>query len=167
MPSPEAGIHLAVSRTRLGQINDSERNHKLIRAMGSMIESFHASTKRLPANVLCLSELSLLPVMFAGLFHVKAKELLSPEDDDDLQTPPVTIYVCEGNVQMLKVLRNYFQSCPLAANVQMMEIDSSIAELTRDHFKSEVPKNAHIAHFSPSRATLFSIAEFPLPSLHQ
>ena len=58
MPSPTAGIHLAASRTRLGQINDPGRNSKFVAALTTSIEGFTQ-----PPTCLCLSELSLLPLI--------------------------------------------------------------------------------------------------------
>ena len=58
MPSPTAGIHLAASRTRLGQINDPGRNSKFVAALTTAIEGFTQ-----PPTCLCLSELSLLPLI--------------------------------------------------------------------------------------------------------
>ena len=67
MPSPTAGIHLAASRTRLGQINDPARNSAITAALASSIKRFTQ-----PPTCLCLSELSLLPLIacrFVLSFH--------------------------------------------------------------------------------------------------
>ena len=58
MPSPTAGIHLAASRARLGQINDRERNSKFVSALKTAIDGFSQ-----PPTCLCISELSLLPLI--------------------------------------------------------------------------------------------------------
>ena len=58
MPSPTAGIHLAASRARLGQINDRERNSKFVSALKTAIGGFSQ-----PPTCLCISELSLLPLI--------------------------------------------------------------------------------------------------------
>ena len=57
MPRPSPGIHLAVSRQRLGQINDPARNSAVLSALAAIPKG---------ANVLCISELSLLPVVAAA-----------------------------------------------------------------------------------------------------
>ncbi len=61
MPDPTPGLHLAVSRTRLGQMNDQRRNGVLIRMLEKAIHENGAK------NILCLGELSLLPLMAAKL----------------------------------------------------------------------------------------------------
>ena len=57
-PTPTVGIQLSVSRTRLGQINDPGRNAKFVAALTTAIEGFTQ-----PPTCLCLSELSLLPLI--------------------------------------------------------------------------------------------------------
>lgn len=59
MPNPTPGIHLAVSRSRLGQINDPTRNGILVEALRELLSG--------RPNCLCLGELSLLPLMAARL----------------------------------------------------------------------------------------------------
>ena len=109
MPDPAgSGIHMAVSRSRLGQINDPSRNRKFAKAISSLLEdhfkgidfpgnksiqclshgdwgyddlrpdlfvffSETSKSSREDLNVLCLSEQSLLPVIFAAVYESKVK----------------------------------------------------------------------------------------------
>ena len=59
MPQPKGGIHLAVSRTRLGQLNDPGYTSKLVKAVEDLIQTNN------PKTVLVLSEQSLLPLILA------------------------------------------------------------------------------------------------------
>ena len=63
MPDPQPGIHLAVSRTRLGQLNDQEYNAKLTNAVRSII----AKQEKPNLKVFVLSEQSLLPLIVAKI----------------------------------------------------------------------------------------------------
>lgn len=65
MPQPTTGIHLAVSRSRLGQINDPLRNNVLVSAVKKALRESDSNPEDL--TCLCLSEQSLLPLIAAGL----------------------------------------------------------------------------------------------------
>ena len=84
MPDPTGGIHLAVSRTRLGQINDAARNGVLVKALKTALKSVQK------ANPTCLflSELSLMPILAAKLGAGQ-------------------VFVAEGNRQMRAVIEKY------------------------------------------------------------
>ena len=68
MPMPSPGIHLAVSRQRLGQINEGDRNRTLADAITDGVERVKAKNAvGEKIRCLCISELSLLPLMAARL----------------------------------------------------------------------------------------------------
>ncbi len=67
MPSPSPGIHLAVSRTRLGQINDPERNQKLVEIANMAVE------KADNLRIFVLSEQSLLPLITAKILKNRGR----------------------------------------------------------------------------------------------
>ena len=98
---PTGGIHLAVSRPRLGQINDSSRNEKLDRAFKKIVETFAEEHHRLP-NCLCLSEQSLLPLMAAA--RLTLSEHLVESDQVKRASK---IYASERNLQMKSVLQSF------------------------------------------------------------
>ena len=100
MPRPNGGIHLAVSRPRLGQINDSARNKKFARAFKKTFRSFVKEHHRLP-NCLCLSELSMLPIMAAA--ELNSCEKLGAKK----VKRAAKIFVVERNVQMRSVLQSF------------------------------------------------------------
>ena len=60
MPHPKSGVHLAVSRTRLGQMNDSDYNAKLFQAADEII------LEQNPQKILVLSEQTFLPLILAS-----------------------------------------------------------------------------------------------------
>ena len=62
MPDPKPGIHMAVSRTRLGQLNDESHNATLVNAVKRTLENSQKCSK-----ILVLSEQSLLPLIVAKL----------------------------------------------------------------------------------------------------
>jgi protein arginine N-methyltransferase 7 len=106
MPQPTPGIHLAVSRTRLGQINDRDRRNVLITALKNMEPS---------ATVLVLGELSLLPVLAASIL------------------PTARIMACEPNVNMREALRemakaNDLSNLELLAETPEALVDRALAE---------------------------------------
>ena len=98
---PTGGIHLAVSRPRLGQINDSSRNEKLDRAFKKIVETFAEEHERLP-NCLCLSEQSLLPLMAAARLTL-SEHLV----ESDQVKRAAKIYASERNLQMKSVLQSF------------------------------------------------------------
>ena len=69
MPDPQPGIHLAVSRTRLGQLNDQDYNAKLTNAVKTII----AKQEKSNLKVFVLSEQSLLPLIVAKILNKKGK----------------------------------------------------------------------------------------------
>ena len=100
MPMPTGGIHLAVSRPRLGQINDSSRNSKFVESFKKVFEKFVAENGRLP-NCLCLSEQSLLPIIAAA--QLTLAERLNFEEGSN----SAKVFASERNVQMKSVLQSY------------------------------------------------------------
>lgn len=83
MPEPQSGIHLAVSRQRLGQINDVSRNRTIVSCL----------KKQLGASQRCLflGESSLVPLMAAKLGASK-------------------VFVSEENRHMMGVLEEYIKA---------------------------------------------------------
>ena len=61
MPDPKPGIHMAVSRTRLGQLNDEAHTVTLVNAVKRTLENCQGS------RILVLSEQSLLPLIVSKL----------------------------------------------------------------------------------------------------
>jgi hypothetical protein len=90
---PTGGIHLAVSRPRLGQMNDPARNKKFVRALKKVFQNFVKENHRLP-NCLCLSELSMLPIMAAAVMNCGEKHGAKKVKR------AAKIYVAERNVQV-------------------------------------------------------------------
>ena len=130
MPTPTAGIHTCVSRTRLGQINDSKRNEKYIRSFRQMLKSYILQDQCLPKNILCISDLSLLPLI--------ASVVISEFESKD-QTDKVRIHTCESNSQM----RNFLKQCEnqnqnLFRNVEIVYYSTTIAELEFDDLPKQV-----------------------------
>ena len=62
LPSPEPGLHLAMSRTRLGQVNSRTRNNTMAAVLRKMIRSGRAEDK-----ILVISEQSILSLLAAKL----------------------------------------------------------------------------------------------------
>ena len=62
LPNPEPGLHLAMSRTRLGQVNNKERNEKFVKNIKHVLENSNKDK-----TVLVISEQSLLGLMVAKL----------------------------------------------------------------------------------------------------
>ena len=127
MPDPSgAGIHLAASRTRLGQINDPVRNQKLVAALEELIESCGGKDV---VNVLCLSEPSLLPVIFAAVYEKKGA------------SGKARIHVCSKDTSaaahMHTILEQYFVSCGFR-NSTLVKVDGDISELTVEHLPTKV-----------------------------
>jgi len=90
MPSPSAGVHMAMSRTRLGQINNVDRNSKYASVLTKLVSSNPDGT------ILCLSEQSVLALMAAKLGASKV------------------LICCENNNYM----RDYIERCARHNNVQ-------------------------------------------------
>ncbi len=113
MPEPKAGIHLAASRSRLGQINDPARNAKLVAAVG-------AAMAKAPPNpvCLCVSELSLLGLMACKLGAGK-------------------VYVAEENRQMRDVMEGYASRNDIEVGKQIVFLEKPIAEVTPEDFDHE------------------------------
>ncbi len=83
MPSPKAGIHLAVSRTRLGQLNDQEYNEKLTRSVQKCLESLEKTSN---LSIFVLSEQSFLPLIVANMIKSKGGKVLCQERNDQFRT---------------------------------------------------------------------------------
>ena len=98
MPMPTAGLHTCVSRSRLGQINDAQRNTKYSTCLRKMLKEFVKLNDSLPRSILCISELTLLPIIAASVvseFHTVCS------------TDITQIVVCESNPQMRSFLNHY------------------------------------------------------------
>jgi protein arginine N-methyltransferase 7 len=111
MPDPTCGIHLAVSRSRLGQMNDPSRNSTLMASLKKAIAGLDA-----PPTCLCLSELSLMPLLACKLGAAK-------------------VYVAEENRQMRDVLEKYAKENGLGKKLVVLE--KSVAELKGDEWSGE------------------------------
>ena len=132
MPMPTGGIHLAVSRPRLGQIRDPTRNQKMIRAFKKVVANFVKENNRLP-NCLCLSELTMLPIVAAAELSFAAKNI-----SDEVKRA-ANIYVSERNVQMKSVLQNCVaQNGDRVQNRIVFLQNSDIASLEPIHFEDKV-----------------------------
>jgi len=90
LPSPSAGVHMAMSRTRLGQINNQSRNTKYARVLAKIV------SENSDGAILCLSEQSVLGLMAAKLGASKV------------------IICCENNNYM----KDYIHRCAVANNVE-------------------------------------------------
>ncbi len=66
MPSPTPGLHLAVSRARLGQMNDNGRNAALVGALRKVLGGGDGGPGA-SRSLLCLGGSSLLPLLAARL----------------------------------------------------------------------------------------------------
>ena len=73
MPHPKSGVHLAVSRTRLGQLNDSDYNSKLFQAADEII------SEQNPQKILVLSEQTFLPLILASKLKNTAAQVICYE----------------------------------------------------------------------------------------
>jgi hypothetical protein len=132
MPMPTGGIHLAVSRPRLGQMNDSSRNAKLSRAFKKVVLNFVEQNHRLP-NCLCLSEQSLLPLMSAAQLSLVEKSL----NKDDHGSAKV--YAVERNSQMKSVLNAYaVQNSDLIKDRLVFLDNLDISSLEPQHIPEKV-----------------------------
>jgi len=67
LPRPQPGLHLAMSRTRLGQINNRERAGKLAGVVSRLVAKHRNASSEVGNTVLVLSEQSLLGLVAAGL----------------------------------------------------------------------------------------------------
>ncbi len=124
MPMPTGGIHLAVSRPRLGQINDSSRNEKFVGAFRKVFRDFVAEHGRLP-NCLCLSEQSMLPIVAAAQLTL-ADTLTNSEEGSG----SAKVFALERNVQMKRVLESYSaQNAALVKNRLVFLENLDIASL--------------------------------------
>eukprot|EP00090_Calanus_glacialis_P010298 TRINITY_DN18678_c0_g1_i1.p1 TRINITY_DN18678_c0_g1~~TRINITY_DN18678_c0_g1_i1.p1 ORF type:complete len:702 (-),score=219.83 TRINITY_DN18678_c0_g1_i1:21-2126(-) len=90
MPSPSAGVHMAMSRTRLGQLNNETRNSKYATVLSKIVSANPDGT------ILCLSEQSVLALMAAKLGATKV------------------LICCENNNYM----RDYIERCARHNNIQ-------------------------------------------------
>jgi len=90
LPSPSAGVHMAMSRTRLGQINNQARNTKYAGVLAKIVSDNPDGT------ILCLSEQSVLGLMAAKLGATKV------------------IICCENNNYM----RDYIDRCAVHNDIQ-------------------------------------------------
>ena len=121
MPSPKTGIQACVSRMRLGQINDSGRNKKYMNSLRKMIERYRTRHHKLPENILCISELTLLPFIAAVLLS---------EFDNQLEHVSPKIHIYEGNKQMIDFMKLYENTNKkLLRKVEIVYHSSSIVEL--------------------------------------
>ena len=117
MPMPSPGIHLAVSRTRLGQINDAARNGVLVKALKAALKSVQK------ANPTCLflSELSLMPILAAKLGAGQ-------------------VFVAEGNRQMRAVIEKYVAKEADELRDKIVVSEKSVVELTSQDLPENVIK---------------------------
>ena len=128
--SPKTGIHTCVSRMRLGQINDSNRNEKYVSSLRKLLQTYKAKYSKLPVNVLCISELTLLPFIAAVI-------LSKYETKKDKSKS--TIHVYEGNRQMLNFLKLFErQNKENFSNVEFIYHSISITEAKSTDMCSEV-----------------------------
>ena len=129
MPDPQPGIHLAVSRTRLGQLNDQEYNAKLTNAVRSIIakQDLESNSNSKELKVFVLSEQSLLPLIVAKLLNKKGKVICFELNE---QFRHVLNGVSKENdlkdtLEIRKDIENY---CDITAEVIKEDIDVIFAE---------------------------------------
>jgi len=129
MPDPQPGIHLAVSRTRLGQLNDQEYNAKLTNAVRSIIakQDSESNSNSKELKVFVLSEQSLLPLIVAKLLNKKGKVICFELNE---QFRHVLNGVSKENdlkdtLEIRKDIENY---CDITAEVIKEDIDVIFAE---------------------------------------
>jgi hypothetical protein len=134
MPMPTGGIHLAVSRPRLGQMNDSSRNEKLSRAFKKVVLNFVEQNHRLP-NCLCLSEQSLLPLMSAAQLSLIEKSLYN------IDHGTAKVYALERNSQMKNVLKAYTDQNPELIKDRIVFLDNvDISSLEPEQIPDKVSR---------------------------
>ena len=127
MPDPQPGIHLAVSRTRLGQLNDQEYNAKLTNAVRSIIAQQDSEFNSKDLKVFVLSEQSLLPLIVAKILNKKGKVICFELNE---QFRHVLNGVSKENdlkdtLEIRKDIENY---CDITAEVIKEDIDVIFAE---------------------------------------
>ena len=126
MPEPQSGIHLAVSRTRLGQLNDQEYNAKLTNAVKNII----AKQEKANLKVFVLSEQSLLPLIVSKILKEgkKGGKVICFELNEQFR------HVLNGiskenelksTLEIRKDIENY---CDITAEVINEDIDIIVAE---------------------------------------
>ena len=136
MPMPKAGIHTCVSRTRLGQINDPQRNEKYITSFRKMLRKYVTQQKNLPKNILCISELTLLPLI-AGV--------LVSEFDFHGKSDKVRIFVYESSQQMIHFLKLCEKTNQhILRNVEIVYSSSSLLDLEPKDLPGKVSLNLFI-----------------------
>lgn len=108
-PPSKRGIQWAVSRLRLGQMNDPERNAKLVRVIKNALDKVESSNNG--SSWLFLGELSFMPLMGAKLGAAK-------------------VILAEGNTQMIKVLKAYAKKHDLQE--KLVIIEKPVVELTKE-----------------------------------
>jgi len=91
LPDPQPGLHLAMSRTRLGQVNNKSRNEKFVKNIKQLILNSNKNK-----TVLVISEQSLLGLMVAKLGAENVN------------------HICEEN----HYLRDYIQSCAIVNKIE-------------------------------------------------
>ena len=123
MPDPQPGIHLAVSRTRLGQLNDQDYNAKLTNAVKTII----AKQEKSNLKVFVLSEQSLLPLIVAKILNKKGKVICFELNE---QFRHVLNGVSKENSlnDTLEIRKNIENYCDITAEVINDEIDIIFAE---------------------------------------
>ena len=130
MPFPKTGIEACVSRMRLGQINDSERNDKYIKSFRKMINNYKAKHCKLPENILCISELTLLPFIAAVILS----EFGNPEN-----LCSTKIHVYEENKQMTNFLRLFEKmNKNYLSNIEIQYHSLKIPELNPNDISHQV-----------------------------
>jgi len=122
LPSPGPGLHLAMSRARLGQINNNSRNKQLSAMISNIIKT--SKTER----ILVISEKSLLGLMTAKLGAENV------------------IHICENNSNM----RDYILQCALQNSVEDRLSLQSVEWLTNTDLGSSVSAVIGEPHFTVS-----------------
>ncbi|TRY61040.1 hypothetical protein TCAL_05739 [Tigriopus californicus] len=105
-PPSKRGIQWAVSRLRLGQMNDPERNAKLVQVIKNALNQVDSNNG---SSWLFLGELSFMPLMAAKLGAPK-------------------VVLAEGNTQMIKVLKAFAKKHDLQE--RLVIIEKPVVELT-------------------------------------
>ena len=133
MPTPKSGIHLCISRTRLGKMNDNERNTKYANCLLKLFSRFVHNEQKLPEGVLCLSDITLLPLI-AGAVVSKLRQTLHTNTN-------VQIFVCELKPQMKDIITLYQEyNKQLFDNVEIVFLEMSPLEMELENMLEKVRK---------------------------
>ena len=126
MPHPQSGIHLAVSRTRLGQLNDQDYNAKLTKATKTLIDEKRKSKESV--NVLILSEQSLLPLIASKFLNETRDKVIHYELNDHFRHALNSISQENQLHNILEVRKDVLNYSDITSEIINHEVDIILAE---------------------------------------